>query len=1283
MKQTLKRILLLLLAMLLLAAAAAGEEETSVGIEEMVAIEEEPFMEAAEEEAEFLPEEAFEEEAYAVEVEETAVAVEEVLEEASLEAYGTFGAGVAWTLDSDGLLTISGTGPMEDYEGGKSPLYSYRSAVRTVRIGNGVTSIGAYVFYYCNQLTAVTIPSSVTAINYGAFAGCTSLAEIEIPDSVTVIGDSAFSRCTSLTEIVIPSGVTSIGTRAFNACSSLQAISVPASVTSIGSYAFTGCDSLTDIQVACNSEAFAHFSKRTDTLTVIHREPVTDPAVPATCTSTGLTEGTHCPGCGEVLEAQQIVPAMGHAWRAAVYTWAGDYSTVTATRTCMRDASHRETETVRTTSRVTREPSASALGETTYISAAFTNKAFQVQTRTVANIPFISVGTVTGIAANPVDTNAARIRWSSMPNASGYQLERKDSENGTFKWIKNCTTAEVNNYALTPGADYWYRVRAYRTDQDGTKIYGGYSSAVHVHILGTIDNLTVRGLDTNCAFLKWDKVAGATGYQVFRAVAGSGEYIWVKNCSTAQIANYDLTAGTTYYYKLRAYIDLPDGSRAYGPYSGGVKVDILPQAVITSVSYDGAAQISWYRIPGVTGYQIFYLQEATDGIYKWVMNCVPDTVTSVKITKNLVYGTNFYFRVRGYIDYPDDEDHPRYYGQFSGADHTTVKFDLTRPVLNNPTFGKDGISLSWTNEDGDVDGYEVLYKVAGQGDFTVLAETGRSALSYNWKDYAYGTNYYFQIRSYKLDGTGTRQYSSASAAKSCQAKFTLTQPVLNDVVCSVSGISLSWTNADGNVDGYEVLYKVAGQADFSVLVSTGKNVLAYNWAGYTYGTNYYFQVRSYKLDATGARRYSTSSAVKYCAAKFGLSQPVMNTPVFSKANIALSWTNADQDVDGYEVLCKAVGEADFSVLAETNASTLSYKWTGYEYGKNYNFAVRSYIVDNAGKRQYSAASAAKYIAAKFTFSTPEITSVNFAISGITINWKNTDTDVAGYEILYKTSAQSSYTTLTSVGASGTSFTWSSYTWGTAYSFQVRSYRGDNAGKRQYSSPSTAVSCTANLTPSMVSARGTRIVSSGNAAMRVAWSDITGIDKWEMQCSDGRGWMNYGSVTESSNGYHTTIYTVTEDVNGGVIYGFRIRGVLTRGGKTCYTNWSEAETGCMPLVVVQQDNSPGSYYFSYINVANLGNMPLYAETTCLVMPLGRNYGNYLGSLYNSRYLAPQSTARFIYETSYRLRYDEDAESMFGFYYNGYYYVLTTDSYDDDGYGLWFADADLDSNDMLAK
>ena len=43
-----------------------------------------------------------------------------------------------------------------------------------------------------------------------------------------------------------------------------------------------------------------------------HNE-VVDEAVAPTCTATGLTEGSHCSGCGEVYTAQEVVDALGHA----------------------------------------------------------------------------------------------------------------------------------------------------------------------------------------------------------------------------------------------------------------------------------------------------------------------------------------------------------------------------------------------------------------------------------------------------------------------------------------------------------------------------------------------------------------------------------------------------------------------------------------------------------------------------------------------------------------------------------------------------------------------------------------------------------------------------------------------------------------------------------------------------------------------------------------------------------------------------------------------------------
>lgn len=39
---------------------------------------------------------------------------------------------------------------------------------------------------------------------------------------------------------------------------------------------------------------------------------VVDEAVPASCTTSGLTEGKHCSACGEILVAQEEVPSLGH-----------------------------------------------------------------------------------------------------------------------------------------------------------------------------------------------------------------------------------------------------------------------------------------------------------------------------------------------------------------------------------------------------------------------------------------------------------------------------------------------------------------------------------------------------------------------------------------------------------------------------------------------------------------------------------------------------------------------------------------------------------------------------------------------------------------------------------------------------------------------------------------------------------------------------------------------------------------------------------------------------------
>lgn len=88
---------------------------------------------------------------------------------------GTTGK-LTWTLTEDGVLTITGEGPMPDYrDGGTSetpPWYPHVNRISSLTIGEGVTRIGDYAFMLCSFVTKVVIPESVTSMGDWAFSKC-------------------------------------------------------------------------------------------------------------------------------------------------------------------------------------------------------------------------------------------------------------------------------------------------------------------------------------------------------------------------------------------------------------------------------------------------------------------------------------------------------------------------------------------------------------------------------------------------------------------------------------------------------------------------------------------------------------------------------------------------------------------------------------------------------------------------------------------------------------------------------------------------------------------------------------------------------------------------------------------------------------------------------------------------------------------------------------------------------------------------------------------------------
>ena len=83
---------------------------------------------------------------------------------AAAVAQGTCGDGLTWILDSDGTMTISGSGSMYNYRSGTAPWYSHMNDIKTLVLEEGITSVGDYAFYLCKNLTELTLVDSLETI---------------------------------------------------------------------------------------------------------------------------------------------------------------------------------------------------------------------------------------------------------------------------------------------------------------------------------------------------------------------------------------------------------------------------------------------------------------------------------------------------------------------------------------------------------------------------------------------------------------------------------------------------------------------------------------------------------------------------------------------------------------------------------------------------------------------------------------------------------------------------------------------------------------------------------------------------------------------------------------------------------------------------------------------------------------------------------------------------------------------------------------------------------------
>lgn len=164
-----------------------------------------------------------------------------------------------------------------------------------------------------------------------------------------------------------------------------------------------------------------------------------------------------------------------------------------------------------------------------------------------------TIATPTASVAS-VGYESLKVTWTTVSNASSYEVYRSTSATGTFSKAATVSTTSFTNTGRVTGKYYYYKVKA--VVMDGSDAYkGSFSTIKSGKAIPATTKVTLSKASATSIKVSWTGVAGATKYQIFRSTSASGTYTYLGAASSTARSwvNTGRTPGQYYYYKVRAY----------------------------------------------------------------------------------------------------------------------------------------------------------------------------------------------------------------------------------------------------------------------------------------------------------------------------------------------------------------------------------------------------------------------------------------------------------------------------------------------------------------------------------------------------------------------------------------------------------------------------------------------------------------------------------------------------------------------------------------------------------
>ena len=470
-------------------------------------------------------------------------------------------------------------------------------------------------------------------------------------------------------------------------------------------------------------------------------EPI--PAVEATCTADGLSEGSRCSVCGTVLTEQKETPTLGHDYKVGTMQYrdsdkrshgyvdddgphAGDcllprFRIHECTRCGISyDENLPPLGHSYDTGVVTAQPSYTSSGAKTYTCSV----CGETETETLPMLRLAAPTlTITTSSGKP------RLTWSAVDGAERYLLYRS-TDGVSFKYYDSTTGTSYTNTSTNIGTTYYYKLQAV-TPCDGGQNASELSQAVGIKCTPAAPSLSVSRVNGKPK-LSWNKVDGATKYWVYRSTDGKNFKVYDTTTKTSY-TNSGAASGTKYYYKVQAVATV-NGKNVPSASSSVKSFVCTPNAPSLSIaSANGKPQLKWNAVPGAVKYWIY---RSTDGKnFKYY-----DTTTSTSYTNmSTTVGTKYYYKVKAVAV----DGTVNYSSAYSSAKSITVT--TAAPTVKLTTVnGKP--KLSWNAVDGATKYW--IYRSTDGVNFKYYDTT--STLTYTNTGAASGTKYYYKVKAVKV-----------------------------------------------------------------------------------------------------------------------------------------------------------------------------------------------------------------------------------------------------------------------------------------------------------------------------------------------------------------------------------------------------------------------------------------------------------------------------------------------------------------------------------------------------